>query len=339
VTSGQTLAYNVAPTAVASSASTKQIGLIGTSESDAVLYDSQALTGTAPVTFNDTFKTVTFILTGDVESTVTVTVKKGAADPADRQVGVALSTAAAAGDRILAYLNPVLSSAESVGSGNFGGVGLIEASKAVVANTDAAITNTGGDVKIHPRLSAADMAGKTVKIGSITNTGTANSLIGFQSKPAQGASTAQNVIGCEISPRVNDTFALTSTGTLIGAHVDAYLKGTTGDIGGDVRGLQIELVTDDAGARDITGNVSGIRIRMAFSAGTVTGNIAAIRIEKPETQTNSENYGAVLELTDTLAGVWNDAPGTEPTTADGYIKVLVNGNARYIQLYSGAPAD
>jgi hypothetical protein len=47
----------------------------------------------------------------------------------------------------------------------------------------------------------------------------------------------------------------------------------------------------------------------------------------------------VLNLTSDQAGVWNDNPNTEPTTADGYIKVLVNGQVRYIQLYSGAPVD
>ena len=179
---------------------------------------------------------------------------------------------------------------------------------------------------------------KTVRINSITNTGTANSLIGFQSKPAQGASTAQNVIGGEISPRVNDTFALTGSGTLIGLHVDSYLKGTTGNVAGDVRGMQIELVTDDAATRTISGDVVGLRFRAAFS-GTITGDMVPIRVEKAETQTNSKQWEALFELTSTVAGVWNNAPGTEPSTADGYIKVIVNDAVRYIQLYSGAPVD
>ena len=201
------------------------------------------------------------------------------------------------------------------------------------------LPSSGQHLLLNSGLTSNDLAGKTVRINSITNTGTADSLIGFQSKPAQGVATAQNVIGGEISPRVNDTFALTGSGSLIGLHVDAYLKGTTGNIAGDVRGMQIEMVTDDAGARTITGDVSALRIRSAFSATGITGVFAPIKIEKPETQTNSQNYDAVLQLTSTLAGIWNDAPGTEPTTADGYIKVLVNGNARYIQLYSGAPVD
>src|SRR3990170_2298395 len=66
---------------------------------------------------------------------------------------------------------------------------------------------------VNSGTTATDVAGKTVRINSITNIGTANSFIGFQSKPAVGAATANDVIGGEISPRVNDTFALTGSGS------------------------------------------------------------------------------------------------------------------------------
>lgn len=202
------------------------------------------------------------------------------------------------------------------------------------------LRSSGDNLQLNSGVTSSDVAGKTVRLNSITNTGTANDFIGFQSKPGQGTSTAKNVIGGEVSPRLNDAIALTGTGSIIGLHVDAYLKGTSaGTVAGDVRGLQIEAVTDDAGTRTVSGNVSMLRFRSAFSATTITGKFVPIRIEKPETQTNSKNFDAVLELTSTLAGVWNDAPGTEPSTADGYIKVLVNGNARYLQLYSTAPTD
>lgn len=186
---------------------------------------------------------------------------------------------------------------------------------------------------------ASGQGNRTVRINvktfSDTNA-TSGSIIGAQIKPRAGVESTGSVIGSETSSQVADAIAIAN---VIGAHVDAYVRGTTGNISGDVRGLQVELVTDDAGARTISGNVSGIRLRTAFSATAITGNFSAIRIEKNEVQTNSQSYDAVLELTSTLAGIWNNAPGTEPTTADGYIKVLVNGAARYIQLYSGAPVD
>lgn len=199
------------------------------------------------------------------------------------------------------------------------------------------IRSSGDHLALNSGVTATDVAGKTVRLNSITNTGTANSLVGFQSKPTQGAATAQNVIGCEISPRVNDTFALTGSGSLIGAHVDAYLKGTTGAIAGDVRGLQVEMVTDDSGNRAITGHVAAIRIRAAFSASGITGNFVPFRVEKAEAQTNSQNYDALFDLTGQSPGVWSDDPTTELNlpggTVKGYIKVIVNGNARYIALY------
>ena len=184
---------------------------------------------------------------------------------------------------------------------------------------------------------SADNAGNTLRFNSITNTGTANDFIGFQCKPAQGAATAKNVVGAEIGPRVNSGFALTGGGSLIGATIAPELKGTAaGTIGGDYRCLQLEAVTDDGGTRAITGNVSMLRFRAAFSSGTISGKFVPIRIEKPEAQTNSKNFDAVFELTSTLDGVWHDTQTS--ATGAGFIKVLVNGNARYITLTSGAPS-
>ena len=184
--------------------------------------------------------------------------------------------------------------------------------------------------------------GKPVRLNSRNYTATTGDIVGFQSKPAQTVSKTDNgVIGAEISPRLNSGVALAgASGFIIGLHVDVYLKGTAaGTVASDVRALNLELVTDDAGTRTISGNVNAIRIRSAFSATTITGTFVPIRIEKAEAQTGSQQYDAVLDLPSTVAGVWNSAPGTEPSTADGYIKVLVNGAARYIQLYSVAPTD
>ena len=232
------------------------------------------------------------------------------------------------------------------------GIGLIALALVVgvgAGTADAALTlgaltvTSDGALTITSTAAAMSLNGtltNTIKLNSRTDsTSTTGDFIGAQIKPGVGITkTTGGVTGVEISPRVNNTFELT-TGSVIGAHIDAYLKGTTGDIGGDVRGAQIELVTDDAGARTITGDVTGLRFRSAFSAAAITGNFQAIKIEKPETQTGSQTYDSVLTLTSTIPLVWNSAPATEPSTADGYIKVIVNGAVRYIQLYSGAPVD
>lgn len=107
VTAGQTKAYNQAPTAVADAATTKTVGILGTDENDAALgvgtSATVALTGAVPVTFGDTFKTVTFLLVGDLEVARTVTVKVGAQDSPGLSCGRALSSATAQNGRIQIY--------------------------------------------------------------------------------------------------------------------------------------------------------------------------------------------------------------------------------------------
>jgi len=199
----------------------------------------------------------------------------------------------------------------------------------------------GQNLQLNSGPTGTDQAGETVRLNSITNTGTANSWIGFQSKPGQGTTMANPVIGFEVSPRLNDGIALTgASGTIIGGHIDTYLRGTTGNVASDVRGLQLELVTDDAGTRVVTGDVVGLRMRAAFS-GTVTGHVVPFRIEFAENQTNSVDWEALMKLTGTQGGVWNDDPATEvdATTVKGYLKVLVNDQVRYIALYDQAPVD
>jgi hypothetical protein len=185
------------------------------------------------------------------------------------------------------------------------------------------------------KLVNTPVAGGTIRLNSATKTDTTDDFIGFQSKPAVGATTTKTVTGAEISPRVNNTF---DAANVIGLHVDTYLKGTgAGTISGDVRGQQIEMVTDDNGGKTVSGNVVGLRFRTAWS-GTITGKMIAIRIEKPETQTGSKNYDYVLDLPSDNALIWRDDYTTEVTTLAGALKVRVNGADRWIPLYSGAPS-
>ncbi|MFI5405031.1 MAG: hypothetical protein ACHQ1D_00815 [Nitrososphaerales archaeon] len=194
---------------------------------------------------------------------------------------------------------------------------------------------SASDSESQPKVRSWDDT-KPVLINSRNYVQTSGNSIGFQSKPAQTVTSTGAVIGGEISPRVNDDIDIAD---VRGLHTDVYLKGTSSrTISGNVAVHEVELVTDDAGVSAITGYVAAIRIRSVFSA-AVTGVMSAIRIELPEVQTGSHPYDAVLDLTGAQAGVWNDTPGTEPTTADGYIKVVVDGSVRYIQLYSGAPVD
>jgi len=66
-------AYNRVLILVSDGATTKHIGLKGTNTSDVVIYDSQALAGTAVVNSNTAMRAVTEIYTGDLEVTRTAT--------------------------------------------------------------------------------------------------------------------------------------------------------------------------------------------------------------------------------------------------------------------------
>lgn len=58
---------------VASAATTKQVGIIGTTPGGSYYYDSQALSGPTSVQSNSEFRSIKNILIGDIENTVTVT--------------------------------------------------------------------------------------------------------------------------------------------------------------------------------------------------------------------------------------------------------------------------
>lgn len=176
-----------------------------------------------------------------------------------------------------------------------------------------------------------------IRLNSRDFTNTSGGITAVQVKPSQTVTSTGNLVGMEISPRLQD--GVTSL-SITGLHVDVDLKGTTAvTTSENVRGIEVELVTSNSGTRTISGYVTGIRFRSVFSATAITGNFTAMRFEFPEAQTNSQTYDAWLEFTGTIPLVWNDTPATEPTTGDGYLRVIVNGSTRWIQLFSGAPAD
>jgi uncharacterized protein (UPF0333 family) len=106
VTAADQQAYNVAPTAVASGATTKQIAVGGTNSAGTQIYASKALNGTTAVTFATAFKRVTEVYTGDVEASRTVVVKVGAAGSESVRIGKSRSAATAQGDVIAAFVWP-----------------------------------------------------------------------------------------------------------------------------------------------------------------------------------------------------------------------------------------
>lgn len=191
------------------------------------------------------------------------------------------------------------------------------------------VTSSGDHLQLNSGVTSTDLAGKTVRINSITNTGTANDPIGFQSKIGQGASTAKNVIGFEVSPRLNDAVALTGSGTIIGGHIDIYLKGTTGAIAGDVRNLQLELTDDTGSSRAVSGYVTHIRVRSNLSC-SATGKYSVLRVENEE---GTKAMDGLVQFT-TGSGCLVEGSGTVGGTQDRALKVYVGDTVYYIPMHT-----
>ena len=174
---------------------------------------------------------------------------------------------------------------------------------------------------------------KTVKINSRNYTSSGNG-IGFQCKPSQTVNGA-DIKGGEISPRVQS--GITLSGSIIGLHVDFDLKGTAaGTITGDCRVLELEMVADVSGGRTVTGDVTAIRVRSFMPAsGGVGGIKSVIKIEKVET--GGVAYDGILDLKGVESDLYNDTDSGGGGSLDGFVKLQVNGNARYIRLYDAAP--
>lgn len=170
--------------------------------------------------------------------------------------------------------------------------------------------------------------GKTIRLNVRTQSdGASSSFIGFQAKPGRGVASTADLIGGEISPRINSTFAV--TGSVIGLHVDTYLKGTTGNITGDVRGLQIEAVDDGSSSRTVSGHATHLRIRSNISY-AVTGVYSVIRVENEE---GTKAQDCLVQFT-TGSGCLVEANGTVGGTQAKALKVVIDATTYYIPLHT-----
>lgn len=206
--------------------------------------------------------------------------------------------------------------------------GNVDADTASIGTIAVSIAGAVSDATNNIALTTT-AAGKKVTINSRTeSTDTANSLIGVQIKPGRGISAATDVIGAEISPRLNDAIALTGTGSMIGLHTDVYLKGTTGDIAGDVRGQQIELVDDTGSSRTVAGDMTHLRIRSNMSC-TVTGDYSVIKVEDEEGTKAFDAFAQIAATNNVLV-----AEAVTGGAAAVSLKIMVGTTVYFLPLYA-----
>lgn len=132
---------------------------------------------------------------------------------------------------------------------------------------------------------------------------------------------------------VNNVTAATG-GTVNGAHISLSVSGASGAVSGAGNGLRVTLGLGDG--TNAGGTLSVIQVDTDFDNGaTVPATVAGLRF----TSSNTKKLNYVFAFDGTNGLVWDDDFGTEPSTAAGGLKVLINGSERWLQLYSVAPAN
>ncbi len=170
---------------------------------------------------------------------------------------------------------------------------------------------------------------KNVRINSRTYTVDA-SIVGAQIKPAAGVALTNGLIGLEVEPRVNDTFA----GTNIHAIYAAPWKrgtGAAGNLSGDFLAVEGKLQSDSGYTGTITGPAAVLRAINSLH-GTVTTGPVVIYANQHE---GNVAWTALLEGAEAL-GTHSLTTASDKTgnTKSGTIKVRFNNTLYHIQLYA-----
>lgn len=116
---------------------------------------------------------------------------------------------------------------------------------------------------------------KRIRLNSRDYEATSGDIIGFDSRPRANASGTQTMIGGFISPGANDGVALAN---IIGLLSDPYLKGSSGNISGDVRALQGQVTDENLAGRTIGGVVCMLDAWQQLAAHTITGGVYVVNV-------------------------------------------------------------
>ncbi len=184
----------------------------------------------------------------------------------------------------------------------------------------------------HTRLNSVT-DGKNVRINSRNVTQTSGDHSGVQIKPNQTVATA-SITGLEVSPRFASGIAGTN---LVAIKADPVLKGTTGAIGGEVVGVQVNIDFGISGSRVMSDDISAFETFLAIpsSGMTYNGRVAVMRVRTVNIRAWDEfinfddaNTGAVVVGDDSMT-----TKNPEGDTESGYLKIRVAGTSYQIPIY------
>jgi hypothetical protein len=182
----------------------------------------------------------------------------------------------------------------------------------------------------HLALNTQD-SDKNVRINSKTFTADA-SIVAVQIKPAAGVALTNGIVGLEVEPRINDTFAGTSIHAIYAA---PWKRGTgaAGNLSGDFLAIEGKLQSDSGYTGTITGPAAVLRAVNSLH-GTITKGPVVIYANQHE---GNVAWTALLEGAEAL-GTHSLTTSTDKTgnAKSGTLKVRFNNTEYHIQLYAAA---
>jgi hypothetical protein len=168
-----------------------------------------------------------------------------------------------------------------------------------------------------------------LKLPNTEYSNTSGTVTFQQLKGALAATGTASMTGVEVAPKVLDGVA---AATIRGVYVALDIEGTSAGTITNATAVEGNVGSDSGSGRTITTARCFYAVNNCH--GTVTNGPCALRVDKAG---GTAPWEAVIDLQGTESGLWSDTDTGSGDTEAGYIKVMVNDNARYIVLYSDAP--
>lgn len=116
---------------------------------------------------------------------------------------------------------------------------------------------------------------KRIRLNSRNYAATSGDIMAFDSRPRANASGTQTIHGGFIGAGVNDAVALAN---IIGMLSDVYLKGSSGNISGDLRAFQGQITDENTAGRTISGIACMFDAWQQLAAHTFTGGVYVMNV-------------------------------------------------------------
>lgn len=165
---------------------------------------------------------------------------------------------------------------------------------------------------------------KQVRLNCRNFAQTSGDSIGFQTRPRGSGSGTATVYGGQSGPGFLDGIAGAS---LVGHLFDCILKGSSGDLSGDIRAVQGQITDENVAGRTVDGVSSIFNAWQQLAAHTFTGGVYVVHVRAAGGATPWSGF-ANLPDDGQVANDGDDKSGG----TKGWIKVKIGSKTGYIQV-------